>query len=90
MGNKIIEGFLSTSLKTFSKYIKNFKHVASFSILQKGKSGKFEIGYCKVPFAREEELKDFEKTFNEVINLLTPSTSTETNEKSKNELKNEK
>jgi len=49
MGNKMIEGFLSPSLKNFTKYIKNFKHVASFSFLQKGKSGKFEVGHCKVP-----------------------------------------
>lgn len=48
MGNKIIEGFLSSNLK-LTKYVKNFKHIASFSFLNKGKTGKFEIGYCKVP-----------------------------------------
>jgi hypothetical protein len=49
MGNKIIEGFLTPTLKNFTKYVKNFKYVASFSFLQKGKEGKFEIGHSKVP-----------------------------------------
>ena len=71
MGNKIIEGFLTTDLKKFEKYVKNFKHVASFRFLQMGKSGKFEIGHAKIPFARDEELKEFEKAFNEVITFLT-------------------
>jgi hypothetical protein len=49
MGNKIIEGFLTLTIKNFTRYVKNFKHIASFSFLQKGKDGKFEIGHCKVP-----------------------------------------
>jgi hypothetical protein len=70
MGNKIIEGFLNSSLKKFEKYVKNFKHVASFSFLQKSKTGKLEVGYSKIPFAREEDLKEFEKVFNEILKLI--------------------
>jgi hypothetical protein len=70
MGSKIIEGFLNSNLKKFEKYVKNFKHVASFSFLQKGKSGKFEIGHSKVPFAREEDLKEFEKVYNDILASL--------------------
>jgi len=70
MGKKIVEGFLSPSIKKFEKYIKNFKHVASFSFLQKDSAGKFCLGYAKVPFMREEDIKEFEKSFNEVLGLL--------------------
>jgi hypothetical protein len=49
MGNKIIEGILSASAKKFEKYVKNFKHVASFSYLIKGNDGKPELGWCKIP-----------------------------------------
>jgi len=49
VGNKIVEGFLSMNIKKFEKYVKNFKHVASFSFLTKGSSGKLEVGFCKVP-----------------------------------------
>ena len=70
MGSKIIEGFLNPGLKKFEKYVKNFKHVASFSFLQKGKSGKLEIGHSKVPFAREDDLKAFETTYNDIITFL--------------------
>ena len=70
MGSKIIEGFLNSNLKKLEKYVKNFKHVASFSFLQKDKSNKFAIGYAKVPFAREEDLKEFEKVYNEILASL--------------------
>jgi len=70
MGNKIIEGFLNPQLKKFEKYVKNFKHVASFSFLHKNKSGKFEIGYSKIPFPREIELSEFEKSYNQTIEDL--------------------
>ena len=71
MGSKIIEGFLSASLKKLEKYVKNFKHVASISFLQKNiKTDKFEIGYAKIPFMREEESKEFEKVYNEINALL--------------------
>ncbi len=70
MGSKIIEGFLSPKLKKFEKYVKNFKHVASFSYLQQGGDNKLEIGFSKVPFPRESELNEFEKAYNEILNLL--------------------
>ena len=70
MGSKIIEGFISPQLKKFEKYVKNFKHVASFSYLQKGETGKMEVGFCKIPFPRETELNEFEKTFNDILSML--------------------
>jgi hypothetical protein len=71
MGNKIIEGFLNTKLKKFEKYVKNFKHVASFAYLQKiGSENKFEVGFSKIPFPRETELNEFEKSYNQIIDLL--------------------
>jgi hypothetical protein len=48
MGNKIIEGILSPSVGKFSKYIKNFKHVACVSYITKAKD-KFEVNSCKIP-----------------------------------------
>jgi len=75
MGNKIIEGFLTTTLKAVEKYVKNFKHVIGFKYLHKTKE-KLELGKCKIPFPREDELKEFEKCFNEVIQLLDSSSST--------------
>ena len=83
MGKKIVEGFLNPLLKKFEKYIKNFKHVASFSFLQKDSSGNFNIGYAKVPFMREDDIKEFEKSFNEVLSLL----SAEQEKKDKDESK---
>jgi len=60
--------------------VKNFKHVASFSFLSKGSNGKFEIGFCKVPvrifyllnlkFNRDYELNEYEKAYNDIIDLL--------------------
>jgi hypothetical protein len=84
MGNKIIEGFLNNKLKKFEKYVKNFKHVASFSYLQKiGSENKFEIGFSKIPFPRENELNEFEKSYNEILDLLGDHKNDEnkTNEK---------
>ena len=76
MGIKIIEGFLSVSLKKLEKYVKNFKHVASISFLQKNiKTDKFEIGYAKIPFMREEESNEFEKVYNEINALLAVAES---------------
>lgn len=69
MGNKIVEGIMSTQLKKLEKYVKNFKHVASFSFVNKIKD-KIEIGFCKIPFPREDDLKEFEKNYNNVMDLL--------------------
>jgi len=75
MGSKIVEGFLNASLKKFEKYIKNFKHVASITFLQKNtKTDKFEVGYAKIPFPREEDIKEFEKSYNEIIDLIKEKT----------------
>lgn len=50
MGSKIVEGFLSKDLSKFEKYVKNFKHYASITYLQKNpKSKGFEIGRSKIP-----------------------------------------
>jgi len=69
MGNKIIEGSLSNKLKKLEKYTKNFKHIAHFTYFAKNED-KIEIAACKIPFPRDEDLKDFEKNYKSVLELI--------------------
>ncbi len=71
VGKKIVEGLLKPEISKLEKYVKNFKHVASLIYLHKNeKTNKIEVGRCKVPFAREDDIKEFEKTFHETIKLI--------------------
>jgi len=64
MGNKMFDGLISATLDKIEKNVRNFKHTATLSTIHKNPtSGQFEGTFIKVPFAREEDLEEFEKSF---------------------------
>ena len=71
MGTKIIEGFLNEKLKKIETYMKNYKYVASFSYIEFNEKKEPIVGFAKVPFAHDDELKMFEKGYNEALDYLT-------------------
>ena len=71
MGTKIIEGFLNDKLKKIETYMKNYKYVASFSYIEFNEKKEPIVGFAKVPFTHDEELKAFEKGYNEALEYLT-------------------
>lgn len=54
LGKCILEGILNTKVKKFESYVKNFKHVASFSFVVKSNDNKFEVGHAKVPVSHRD------------------------------------
>ena len=48
IGTKIVEGVLSNQFSKIEKIFKNFKHIVTIFLLQKGKD-KFELGRIKIP-----------------------------------------
>ena len=71
MGTKIIEGFLNDKLKKIETYMKNYKYVASFSYIEFNDKKEPIVGFAKVPFTHDDELKAFEKGYNEALEYLT-------------------
>ena len=71
MGTKIIEGFLNDKLKKIETYMKNYKYVASFSYIEFNEKKEPIVGFAKVPFTHDDELKAFEKGYNEALEYLT-------------------
>ena len=71
MGTKIIEGFLNDKLKKMETYMKNYKYVASFSYIEFNEKKEPIVGFAKVPFTHDDELKAFEKGYNEALEYLS-------------------
>ena len=71
MGTKIIEGFLNDKLKKIETYMKNYKYGASFSYIEFNDKKEPIVGFAKVPFTHDDELKAFEKGYNEALEYLT-------------------
>lgn len=69
IGTKIIEGFITPDFQKFESYKKNYKDVASFAYLE-FKEDKPVIGFAKVPFALEDEFKDFQKAYKEAAEFV--------------------
>lgn len=69
IGTKIIEGFITPEFQKFESYKKNYKDVATFGYLEL-KEDKPTIGLAKVPFALEDEFKDFQKAYKEAADFI--------------------
>jgi hypothetical protein len=39
-------------------------------LLKNESSSKVEVGRCKIPFPREDDIKEFEKVFDEIMKLI--------------------
>jgi len=66
----MFDGIMTTSLNKIERNVRNFKHIAVISTIQKSATGGFEGTFVKVPFTREEDLNEFETAFQDVTSLL--------------------
>jgi hypothetical protein len=68
LGIVIFNGFLMKHLKLAEKITKNYKNISAFASLEI--KDKPILRLCRIPFDKEEELEEFNKQFNNVINCL--------------------
>lgn len=68
LGLVIFNGFLMKHLKLAEKITKNYKNISAFASLEI--KDKPILRLCRIPFDKEDELEEFNKQFNNVINCL--------------------
>jgi len=69
MGSKIFDGIITAKFEKIESSVRNFKYLSIISTIQKNKE-KFDLAMIKLSFSREDEFKEFENSFKEIIALL--------------------
>jgi len=69
MGSKIFDGIITAKFEKIESSVRNFKYLSIISTIQKNKE-KFDLATIKLSFSREDESKEFENSFKEIIALL--------------------
>ncbi len=69
MGVVMFNGYLTAHLKPSEKVVKNFKNISAFACLEIQKE-KFTLKLCRIPFQQEQDLDEFNKEFNNILETL--------------------